>query len=381
MVTRAFTLLVDIKIAGQKHLLSETFQSLPDASEPPSGDDGFVDEHALVDRFRLTLPPAGQPLLYFVPRGALRERLTQLLGSDATAQPVFVALKEPSFDDHRGDLLATAVSLNVGLALAVPGKVCGVASPTPAATSSNGGHTFTPTPVVTATLHPTASVTATASPSSTATALRSATPTPVITGTPARTATAAATAAGTVTATVTATPTRVDTATPTVQTTTTVTATSSPVPSLPASTRTAGPIATPTATSLVSSGATPTPPIGIPEIVLEDRTVALRSRGNDTYVRVVVTNPTTVELGRMPYTATFTIDPADGQVSVTTREIQGRPVISAGYKDYLRVGITTAADAQPGEYRLTGVFRFSPTSLPAGSPPIQITRTARVRIE
>jgi hypothetical protein len=384
--TRAFTLLLDIKVGGRQHLLSETYQDVTDPSLSPSGEERVVDEQALVDLFGSMPPPAdpSRPLVYFAPGGAFKRRLQSLLGGDALkkdVQPVLIGFKKLEYGDGGGKPLATALSLKVGLASVAPSRVCSGATPVSTDTPA-----ITPTPIQTATVQQTASATITAMPGTTPAASR--TPTPVatavvtVTAAPAATSTSIATATIALAATATLTPTGELTATPAVTSTPATSATASAVPSSIETTPTVEPAASPTATSGGGSEATPTPvPAGVPAVTLDDRTIPLRSRGNDTYVRVTLTNPTTADLGRIPYTATFAIVPADGQVTVTTFEIEGRPVVNAGFRDYLRIGITTATDAPPGEHQVIGVFRFSPSTLPAGAPPIEITETARVRIE
>ena len=371
---RAFTLLLDIKVGGRQHLLSETYQNLADASLSPFGEERVVDEQAVADLFGSTPSPAepNRALVYFVPREPFKLRLQRLLGNDAVhddLQPVLIGLKKQEYGNGSGDL-ATALSLKVALAAFPPVRVCG----------STPEVTTTPTPLRTATARPTASATSSTTASLTPVASRTATPVPTVTSLPTTTSSAVASATVAPARTATPTSTRVLTITPTTNATPAATASAATSPSPSGGTATA--VAVVTATPTSNPGVTPTPaPANVPVVLMEDRIGPLKTRGNETSIRVTLSNPTVDDLGRVPYTATFTIAPADGQVTVTTAEIQGRPVVNAGYKDYLRVGIGTAADAPVGEHRVSGVFRFSPSSLPAGAPPSEITQSARVRIE
>ncbi len=367
---RAVTVLIDLKARGRKRLLSETYQ-LP-------GDTETINGTTLLGFAENVVASKGDRTLVFRPQGVLEEKLLCLFDpAEGGGELVLFGAKiDLPAEDPGASPRATVVRLKVGIAFAGPSCLATpVASPTgtppstPTANATASAAATTrasPTPMpATASATPPTSV---ATPSATKTASPSAFATQTVALLPTASSTPSRTAAATSATPLPTTPTPHATATSTQVRTGTPPATLTPVPTrtvsaLPSETNT--PAASPTGTSSPVPILTPTP-VGVPAVALEDRTISLSSRGRDTYVRCALTNPTTEDLGRIPYTASFTVEPADGQVVVTTPEIQGRPVVNAGYKDYVRVGITTSPDAPRGEHRVIGVFRFSPSCSSGG---------------
>jgi hypothetical protein len=133
----AFTVLIEVKARDGRHLLSETYQDLTDATVTPVGlwetEFGFetVEESGSVAFFgdpdTVGIPGLlrdFKPLLYLGPEAQLGNALRELLGAPENAVPVILSsINDPArgkIEDKFGDPLATVVRVRVKIGFISP---------------------------------------------------------------------------------------------------------------------------------------------------------------------------------------------------------------------------------------------------------------------
>jgi hypothetical protein len=113
---KALTLMLEVKVDGTTHLLTETYQNVADVTLDPQID---VDVMAfqLTESLLVTAPLAGLQNAH--PEAMMAAKLRDLFGAPADSIPILVGFsKKQVTDDHTGDQLATVARTKVKLRFA-----------------------------------------------------------------------------------------------------------------------------------------------------------------------------------------------------------------------------------------------------------------------